>query len=165
MPQQSVPLERNIAMPLGGGTLGVLTPPTKGGRSSDKSSAQHAVMQVRIDKDKEAARLASVEDLAREWGFVRGGDPDKDEAPKPNLTGMINFVWETIEANEPLRHHIELHIQQNAMKTMSQLTDEIMNQDAQDDDDQEYLEHAAGWMERAEQHCADLRGAINEALN
>ena len=151
-------------MPLGGGTLGVLTPPTKGGRSSDKSTARHAVMQVRIDKDKEAQRLTNVEDLAREWGFVKGGDPENDEPPSPNLTGMINFVWETIEASEPLRHHIELHIQQNAMKTMGQLTDEINNQDALDDDDNEYLESAAAWMERAEGHCNDLKASLAEAL-
>lgn len=150
-------------MPLGS-PIGVLTLPTRVGRGGDTKTPQHAVMQVRIDRDKEAQRLLDTEALATSWSFVRGGDPEKDEAPKPNLTGMINFVWEQVENVDYVHHVMELQVQLNAMSQMRKMILDMS--ESEDEEEQEWsMGEGPDWMTRAYDHVGDLVKAITASMN
>lgn len=144
--------------------LSTLQVPSRSARTPDRAASQYAVMQVRIDKNKEAKRLAQAEQYARDWNFVRGGDPDKGEEPRPNLTGMINFIWDAIESEESFRNHLELVAQNAAIREMSAAIDEMANSD--DEVEREWAEsEGAAWMEKAEANASAMADSVVEALS
>ena len=144
------------------GTLGIISPPTRGSRSTSGNTPQYSVAQVRIDKDKESARLAAAENMAREWNFVRGVDKE-DEEPKPNLTGMLNFIFEQVESVDHVRKIVEMRVQQDSITQMGAMITEMAESDVEEE--QEWaLGEGAEWMKRATAHLNDLKVGIIQDL-
>ena len=144
-----------------GSPLGVLTPPLRGGQSAAKTTSQYAVAQVRIDKEKEKSRLVAAEQLARDWQFVRGGSDD--EEPRPNLTGLLNFLFEQVESEQHVRDLMEMRVQKVAMDQM-----EVMIEDMSNSEDDEEVDWAANdgaeWMIRAQEHLAGLSKGVTASM-